>query len=260
MENQYIVRRENTLWLEGIRVKTTKIMFIVVFVLALFVFSGLVYAFDETSLSAYPIFSSQTLNVGSTVTVRITVQSNVDEELQISHIGVNFDWMDPSGFYGPDLSSNPAVVPNNGTYTTPPFIVQIPSNVTVGTHTYYVGVDGMETSSQNEFYWNSTLATIMVLPANTTGTTPIITKSPTGGGGGGQTTTSSISPLTLIIYIAVVAIVVVVVLALIVMVVQKKRKPKPSTTAPAAPADEQPEKPDKEQNKKEEKDSFDAQI
>jgi flagellar basal body-associated protein FliL len=240
-------------------VKTTKIMFIVVFVLALFVFSGLVYAFDETSLSAYPIFSSQTLNVGSTVTVRITVQSNVDEELQISHIGVNFDWMDPSGFYGPDLSSNPAVVPNNGTYTTPPFIVQIPTNVTVGEHTYYVGVDGIETSNQNEFFWNSTVATIMVLPANTTGTTSTITISPTGGGGG-QTTTSSTSPLTLIIYLAVAAIVVVVVLALIVMVVQKKSKPKPSAPATAAPADEQPKKPDEEQNKKEQKDNFDAQI
>ena len=259
MENQYIVRRENTLWLEGIRVKTTKIMFIVVFVLALFVFSGLVYAFDETSLTAYPIFSSQTLNVGSTVTVRITVQSNVDEELQISHIGVNFDWMDPSGFYGPDLSSNPAVVPNNGTYTTPPFIVQIPTNVTVGAHTYYVGVDGIESSNQNEFYWNSTVATIQVLPANTTGTTPIITTSPIGGGGG-QTTTSSTSPLTLIIYLAVAAIVVVVVLALIVMLVQKNRKPKPATHAPVAPAYEQPKKPDEEQNKKEEKDNFDAQI
>ena len=239
--------------------KTTKIMFIVVLVLALFVFSGLVYAFDETSLTAYPIFSSQTLNVGSTVTVRITVQSNVDEELQISHIGVNFDWMDPSGFYGPDLSSNPAVVPNNGTYTTPPFIVQIPTNVTVGTHTYYVGVDGIESSNQNEFYWNSTVASIMVLPANTTGITPTITISPTGGGGG-STTTGSTSPLNLIIYLAVAAIVVVVVLALIVMVVQKKRKSKPSTPAQVASADGQPKKPDEEQKKKEEKDSFDAQI
>ena len=214
--------------------KTTKIMFIVVFALALFVFSGLVYAFDESSLRAYPIFSSQTPNIGSTVTVRITVQSNVDEELQISHIGVNFDWMDPSGFYGPDLSSNPAVVPSNGTYTTPPFLVQVPTNVTVGTHNYYVGVDGIESSNQNEFYWNSTVTTIMVLPANTTGITPTITISPTGGGGG-QTNTGSTSPLNLIIYFAVAAIVVVVVLALIVMVVQKKRKPKSSSPVPSWP-------------------------
>lgn len=238
---------------------TTKILFITVFVLTLFIFSGLVYAFDETSISAYPIFSSQTLNVRSTITVRITVQSNVDEELQISHIGVNFDWMDPSGFYGLDLSSNPAVIPNSGSYTSPPFVVQIPANVTVGSHTYYVGVDGIETSNQNEFYWNSTSAVIQVLPANTTGTTPIITTSPTGGGGG-PTSTSSTSPLNLIIYIAVAAIVVVVVLALIVMLVQKKRKPKSSTPATSAPAAEQPKKSDEEQHKKEEKDSFDAQI
>jgi len=259
MENQYIVRKENTPKIRGITVKTTKIVFIAAFVLTLCVFSGLVAAFDESSISAYPVFSKPTLNVGSTVTVRITVQSKVDEQLQISHVGVNFDWMDPSGFYGPDLSSNPAVVPNNGSYTTPPFVVQIPTNVTVGSHTYYVGVDGIESSNQNEFYWNSTVATIMVLPANTTGTTPIITISPTGGGGG-QTTTSSTSPLTLIIYIAVGAIVVVVVLALIVILVQKNRKPKSSNTAPSGSGDEQPKKADEEQNKKEEKDSFDAQI
>jgi hypothetical protein len=240
-------------------VKTIKIVIIAAFVLALCVFSGLVSAFDSSSLSAIPVFSKSTLNVGGTVTVRITVQNNVDEQLQISHVGVNFDWMASGGFYGPDLSSNPAVIPSKGGYTTPPFVVQIPTNVTVGSHTYYVGVDGIESSNQNEFFWNSTTVVIQVLPANTTGSTTTITVSPTGGGGG-QTTASSMSPLTLIIYIAVAAIVVVVVLALIVMVVQKKRKPKPYTTTPAASADEQPKKPAEEQRKKEEKDSFDAQI
>ena len=118
------------------------------------------------------------MNVGGTATVRITVQSNVDEQLQVSHVGVNFDWMASSGFYGPDLSSNPAVIPSNGNYTTPPFIVQIPTNVAVGAHTYYVGVDGIESSNQNAFYWNSTVVTIQVLPANTTGTTSIPTANP----------------------------------------------------------------------------------
>jgi hypothetical protein len=225
----------------------TKIAFIIVFVLSLCVFSGLVTAFDQSSLSAVPVFSSTNLNVGSTVTVRITVQSNVDEELQLTHIGVNFDWMDSSGFYGPDLSSNPAVIPSSGSYTTPPFIVQIPANVTVGSHSYFIGVDGTESSTQEEFYWNSSLTAIQVLPPSSSGTSTIPTTNPTGGGGA-TTTTSSTSPLTLIIYIAVAAVVVVIVVALLFMLVQKRRKSEPPPPSPAntTPTAKQPKKSEEE--------------
>ncbi len=238
--------------------KTLKIMLIISFIVALLIGGSLVSALDTGAISAFPVLSKNSVNIGSSIMVRITVDSNTAEEIQLLHVGVNFDWMDSGLFFGPNLSGNPVTLAANGSYTTPPFAVQVPTNVSVGTHTYFVGVDGTESTNQNEFYWNSTTAVIQVLPANTTGTTPTITTSPTGGGGG--QTTSSTSPLTLIIYLAVAAIVVVVVLALIVMVVQKKRKSKPSTTAPAATANEQPKKPDEEQNKKEEKDSFDAQI
>jgi hypothetical protein len=220
--------------------KTQKIIFIVSFVLAIFVFSGLVSALDTSALSAYPVFSKNTLNIGSSITVRITVQSNTDEQLNLIHVGVNFDWMPSGSFYGPDLSSNPAVVASNGSYTTPPFIVQVPTNVTLGSHLYFVGVDGTESTNQNEFYWNSSTASIIVLAANQTGTTT--TPGPTGGGGGGGQT--SISPLTLILYFAVAAIVVVIVVAVIVVVIMKKRKKKkPADTAP--PVVEQTTKPTK---------------
>jgi hypothetical protein len=247
MENQYIVKGEKYPFIRGIPVKTTKTAFIVVFVLSLCVFSGLVAAaVEQSSLSAVPVFSKQALNVGSSVTIRITVQSSADEQLSISHIGVNFDWMDSSGFYGPNLSDDPAVIPASGSYTTPPFNVLIPTNVTVGPHNYFIGVDGTD-SSETEFYWNSTLTTITVVPANTTGTTTQPTTNPTGTGGGG--TSSSTSPLTLIITFAVVAVVAIVVIVLVIMLVQKRRKPKPSTpatTAPVAPATEQPKKPEEE--------------
>ena len=139
----------------GIRVKTHKIILLVSFVLAIFVFSGLVSALDTSAISAYPVLSKQTLNIGSSVTVRITVQSNTDEQLQITHIGINFDWMDSGLFFGP---KNPVTLAANGSYTTPPFIVQVPTNVTVGSHTYFVGVDGTEGTNQNDFYWNSSTA------------------------------------------------------------------------------------------------------
>ena len=217
--------------------KTQKIIIIVSFVLAIFVFSGLVSALEPSEISAYPVFSKNALNIGSSITVRITIQSNIDEQLNIIHVGVNFDWMPSDGFYGPDLSSNPAVIQSNGSYTTPPFTVQVPTNVTVGSHTYFVGVDGKESTNQNDFYWNSSTATVIVLAANQTGTTT--TPGPTGGGG--QTTSS---PLNTILYIAVVAIVVIVVIAVIVMLMQKKRK----STTPATHVADQPAKPTEEEN------------
>jgi hypothetical protein len=221
--------------------KTQKIILIVSFVLAIFVSGGLVSALDTNAISAYPVFSKNTLNIGSSITVRITVQSNTDEQLDLIHVGVNFDWMPSGSFYGPDLSSNPAVVASNGSYTTPPFIVQVPTNVTLGSHLYFVGVDGTESTNQNEFYWNSSTASIIVLAANQTGTT--ITPGPTGGGGGGGGQTS-ISALTLILYFAVAAIVVVIVVAVIVVVIMKRRKKrKPADTA--SPVVEQPTKPTK---------------
>ena len=219
--------------------KTVKIMFIIAFVMTLCVFSGLVSALDSSAISAYPVLSKQTLNIGSTVTIRINVQSNTDEQLQITHIGINFDWMDSGLFFGPN---NPVPLAANGSYTTPPFIVQIPTNVTVGSHTYFVGIDGTEGTSQTDFYWNSSTATIIVLPANQTGTT--ITPGPTGGGGG-QTTSS---PLNTILYIAVVAIVVIVVIAVIVMLMQKRKKTTPSDKPVAKPVAEQPAKPAEDEN------------
>lgn len=226
--------------------KTTKIVFIVAFMLSLCVFSGLVAALDQSSLSATSVFSKNAPNVGGQVTVRITVQNNANEALQITHVGVNFDWMDNGGFWGPDLSSSPASVPAGGSYTTPPFVVQVPTNVTVGSHTYFVGVDGTEGSNQADFYWNSSSTPIIIVPANATGTTTVPTTNPTGGGGNG---TSSTSPLSLIIYGVVIAIVAVVIIALVVMFMQKRRKPKPSNEPPAAPttpAAEQPKKPEEE--------------
>jgi hypothetical protein len=227
----------------GIRVKAHKIILIVSFVLAIFVFSGLVSALDTNAISAYPVFSKSTLNIGSSITVRITIQSSVDEQLQITHVGVNFDWMDSSGFFGPNLTNNPVTITSNGSYTTPPFIVQVPTNVTMGSHTYFIGVDGTEGTSQTDFYWNSSAATIIVLAANQTGTTT--TPGPTGGGGGGQTTSS---PLNTILYIAVIAIVVIVVIAVIVMLMQKRKKTTPSDKTVAKPVAEQPAKPAEDEN------------
>ena len=222
--------------------KTTQTAFIVVFFLSLCVFSGLAAAaIDQSSLSAVPVLSKQVLNVGGSVTVRITVQSNANEQLSITNIGVNFDWMDSGTFAGQTLIDNPPVIPASGSYTTPPFNVKVPTNVTVGPHNYFVGIDGTD-SIGTEFFWNSTTTTIQVLPANTTGTTTQPTINPTGNGG----PKTSTSPLTLIIIFAVVAIIAIFVIVLVIMLVQKRRKHKPAKPATAVPVAEQPKKPEEE--------------
>jgi flagellar basal body-associated protein FliL len=231
--------------IRGIPVKTTKILFIVAFMFSLCVFSGLVAAFDQNSLSATPVFSKEAPNIGGQITIRITVQNNAGEELQIVRAGINFDWMDSNTFAGVDLGTTPQVVAAGSSYTTPPFIIQVPTNVTVGSHSYFLGVDGTESPTQTDFSWNSSSTTIIIVPANATGTTTVPTTIPTEGGSG----TASTSPLTLIIYIAVIAIVAVIVVVLIVMFMEKRRKPKPSTepkATPATPAAEQPKKPEEE--------------
>jgi len=232
----------------GIRVKTLKITLIVTFVVAIFLSIGLVSALDSNGLSAYTVASNNTPSPSEKVTLRITLQSNTDEQLQITNIGINFDWMPSDGFYGPTLSSNPVIIQSNGTYISAPFTIQIPSNASIGSHTYYVGVDGLEGTAETAFSWNSATSAIVVVGTQTTSTA---SPSPSPSPGG-----TAASPPSLLLYGAIVAIAVVIVIIVIVILVRRK----PKQAAPATPVADQPTKPDEGQNKQEEKDSFDAQI
>jgi hypothetical protein len=62
-------------------------------------------------------------------------------------IGIHFDWMASDGFYGNDLSSSPVTIPSQGTHLFDAFSIQVPSNASVGAHSYYVGVDGVQGST-----------------------------------------------------------------------------------------------------------------
>ena len=198
--------------------KTFQIMLVATIIAVISISTGLVYALDSNELSAQPILSEETLNPGDTVTVRINLQSNTNQQLQIQQIGIHFDWMPTDGFYGPNLSSNPVTIQSNGIYTSPPFIVQVPSNTTAGPHDYFVGVDGLEGTDQTVFSWNSPELTIQIFSGSTQSTptpTPTITS-----GGGEQTQ----SPLNLLLYGTVIAVVTVVVIAVIVTLIGRKRR------------------------------------
>ena len=115
---------------------------------------GVVYALDQEEARVSVAWSNKTPNLDSMVTLSVLFISDSTEELTIYYFGLNFDWMDPDSFVGHDLSSDPIVIPPSGFYNFPTITVQIPADVSVGTHTYYVGVDGFQSVTET-FSWNS---------------------------------------------------------------------------------------------------------
>jgi hypothetical protein len=123
---------------------------------------SLVFALNPDEASVSMFWSSQKVYPGDTVSVRITLKSNYAEQLKIYYIGLHFDWMDPDGFYGSDLSDSPVIVPSYGTYIFDVIAVQIPLNVSTGSHSYFVGIDGTEGVSFSSFSWNSSSSTVQI--------------------------------------------------------------------------------------------------
>lgn len=115
---------------------------------------------DEASVSLF--WSSQKVYLGDTVSIRITFKSNYAEQLRIYNIGLHFDWMPPDSFSGSDLSDNPVTIPSYGTYIFDPIVIRIPLNVSVGSHGYFVGGDGIEGLSLSSFSWNSSTFTVQI--------------------------------------------------------------------------------------------------
>ena len=124
-------------------------------------------------------------------------------------------------FEGPNLSSNPVTVEANGQYNGS-FLIVIPTTASIGSHTYYVGVDGVDASGQ-VFALNSAEATVQVVASSNTPTV-----GPSGSGGGQTTALPDWAP-----YLIVVAVVVIVVIIVFIVLKRNKRKPAPATPASA---------------------------
>ena len=123
---------------------------------------GLVSALNPDEASVSLFWSSQTVYQGAIVSIRMTFQSNSADQLKIYRIGLHFDWMPPDEFYTSDFSANPVTVPTYGTYIFDPIVIQIPLNVSAGSYSYFVGVDGTEGLSASGFSWNSSSSTIQI--------------------------------------------------------------------------------------------------
>ncbi len=214
-----------------------QIAYILPLLLVILFSAGIVSALNSSDASAQVFWSSDILHPASNAGFRITFISNTDDQLTVQLIGVHFDWMADGAFSGKDLSNDPQTIPARGNYTSDPIMIQIPFNVSVGSHTYFVGVDGVDSSGN--FTWSGPNQTIQVTYTSTSETSPTPNPTPTPGGSGGQAG----SPPNITTYLLIVAVVAIVIaVAAIVMELRKKTKQVNSVADKTNPVTDQPQK------------------
>ena len=121
-------------------------------------FSGAVFGLDNVNLTI--LWSDDTLAPGDYAIVTVIFANADSEDLTVHYFGLHFDWMETDRFIGADLSEDPVTILAGESYTFSGVTVQIPSNVTEGTHNYFVGMDGYE---DNEvFTWDSETKEIVI--------------------------------------------------------------------------------------------------
>lgn len=208
--------------------RRTRVILALSVLAALLICVGFVAALDQNQASVTTFPSSQNVNPGQTVGITIIFANNSPDTLTLTNVGVHFDWMEGGGFYGFDLTNSPVTVQAGGNYPfTQPISIQVPTTATAGQHTYYVGVDGTQGTSNAPFSWDSPTSTITV---GTGGVVPTGTSHPTSGGnsqGGGQ---------DLLLY-GVLSVIVVILVLVIVFLVMRMRK-KPASNPPVATPEE----------------------
>ncbi len=223
-----------------------RISIIVAVLTITFLCMGFAAALNQDEASVHSFFSTSTLQPGQTVTVTVFFTSNSSDALQVTAVGLHFDWMpDAEGFYGFNLASQPVTVAAGGTQAFPQMTIQIPTNVTLGEHSYFVGVDGTQGASSTDFSWSSPLLTVMVVGSNGQTAGPTVTTAPTEHSG-------QVGQSDLLLYGVAAAVVVIVVLLVIALMLRRRKpsQPKPAanegTTKPEPPS--QPPKSNPEQD------------
>ena len=145
--------------------KSFPLMLTAVSIIIICVFNiGLVSALDADEASVSVLLSSQTIYQGSMANVEITFQSSSSDNLDVDYIGIQFDWMASDAFYGRDLSDDPVLISSGGSHTFEAITINIPSDVSVGEHSYFVGIEGLQ--NYVSFSWDSPSFTIEILDAS----------------------------------------------------------------------------------------------
>jgi hypothetical protein len=199
---------------------------------------GLVSALEQHEASVTKFMAGDTKERGEETSIRILFTSNADINLSVYYVGVHFDWLETDELIGINYANNPKIVQPNKDLVVDIINYTVPTSANLGTHSYYVGVDGYDQNG-DPFSWTSEEAAITVInPTSTSQPSAIPTPTAT-------------NPQTLdtafIIYGALIAVAAVVV---ILVAVLKKRgtnnASKQSVNPSESPKPE--EKPDKGQD------------
>jgi hypothetical protein len=193
-------------------------------------FSNTCFALEQEEAAASGYWNNQNHYPGSSGTLTITFISNSSDQLTIYYVGVHFDWMASDVFVGLNLQNSPVNVTSHGSHTFDPMIIPIPANVSVGSHSYYIGIDGIQGTNNAVFSWDSQPFSLLIASQQPT---PTPTQSPATGG------SDQINLLLLIVGAAIIAVVVVL---LLVMILKRKRgRPQEPVVTPIEPVTPSPQ-------------------
>jgi hypothetical protein len=124
---------------------------------------GLVSALEDENISITPSWSKATPSQGDSVTVTLRLTSTSSEQIRIYRVGLHFDWMAEGSFFTLDLTSDPVTVPSQGLQIFDSLAIQIPVDASIGSHSYYVAIDGAEAPYYESFSWDSSSFTVEIL-------------------------------------------------------------------------------------------------
>ncbi|MDT8782263.1 MAG: hypothetical protein IAX22_06405 [Candidatus Bathyarchaeota archaeon] len=180
-------------------------------ILTISIFVGVTSALSASDAAVMGHISNASPKPGDAIFVTVTFQSYSDDPLRVLRVGFHGDWMGDQEFQGPNLMSNPVTVEAKGSYSTQ-FLIIVPSQVSVGSHNYIVGVDGSDQLG-NTFSWDSSQYTLQVVTSSNTASPTPTTPS------GDEQTDGDFLP-----YLVVIAAIVIVVLLIVLTLIRKKKK------------------------------------
>lgn len=121
---------------------------------------GVGNALEQNELVTSVVLTNQDAYPGGTMLASVYLKNNSTEILIIQYVGIQFDWMPSDQFLGHDLSDNPIVISPSANQYSDPITIVLPEDVTLGEHSYFVGIDGLE--GTDLFTWDSQTFTLWV--------------------------------------------------------------------------------------------------
>ena len=118
---------------------------------------------EQTGLVAYVVLTNQDAYPGGSMLSSVYIKNNSTEILTIQGVGIQFDWMASDQFLGYDLSDDPIGISPSADRYLDPITIVLPEDVTLGEHSYFVGIDGTE--GTDSFTWDSQTFILVVQDA-----------------------------------------------------------------------------------------------